>query len=67
MLIMVASCFQINISQYDLDELFCVRWNANGSMLASASQDTSVKITDFKAEKVLYTGTTLDYSASFFF
>lgn len=45
-----------------LDDINCVRWGPNGNMLASASDDKTMKLLDFKTEKVLYTGTTSDGS-----
>ncbi len=38
----------------------CVRWSSSGDMIASASEDNTVKPWDFKTEKVLHTGTTSD-------
>lgn len=40
----------------------CVRWNPNGDMLASASNDGTVKILDFKTEKDLHTEAISDRS-----
>ena len=35
-----------------------MRWSPNGDKLASASDDKTVKLLDFKTGKVLYTGIT---------
>ena len=48
----------IRIYSYLLDAVFCVRWSQSGGMLATASNDDSVIILDFKTGKVLYTGYT---------
>lgn len=45
-----------------LDCVGCVRWSSLGDMLASASNDETVKLLDFKTGKVQYTGTTFDGS-----
>ena len=37
-----------------------MRWSPSGDMLASASDDKTVKLLDFKTGKVLYTGNTSD-------
>ena len=42
-----------------------VRWSPSGDKLASASDDTTVKLLDFKTGKVLYTGNTSDGSKLF--
>ena len=42
----------------------CVRWNANGDMLVTASNDKTAKLWDFKTGKMLYTGHTQDGSNS---
>jgi len=39
-----------------------VRWNPSGNMLASASDDKTAKLIDFKTGKVLHTGNTADGS-----
>jgi len=39
-----------------------VRWNPSGDMIASASDDKTAKLLDFKTGKVLHTGTTSDGS-----
>lgn len=38
----------------------CVRWSANGNLLASAGGDTVVNLFDLKTENVIYTGVTPD-------
>jgi len=38
-----------------LGTVHCVRWNSCGDMLASASSDRTVKLLDFKTEKVIHT------------
>ena len=43
-----------------LASINCVRWDPIGCSLASASEDKTVKLLDFKTGKVLYTGTTSD-------
>lgn len=40
----------------------CVRWNPEGTLLATASDDNTVKLMDFASEKVLFTGGTSDKS-----
>ena len=44
-----------------LDQVSCVRWNPSGDMIASASDDKTVVLLDFKAGKKLYTGQTSDH------
>ena len=41
-----------------LDKINCVRWSPSGDELASASNDKTVKLVDFKTGKVLFTGNT---------
>ena len=36
----------------------CVRWNASGDMIASASADKTAALLDFKTGKKLYIGST---------
>ena len=48
-----------------LAEINCVRWSPSGEMLATTSDDTAVKLLDFKTGKMLYTGNTTDKSPSF--
>ena len=38
----------------------CVRWDSKGERLVSASSDKTVRIIDFAAGKVSYTGKTCD-------
>ena len=45
-----------------LEGINCVRWSPSGDRLASASNDKTVKLLDFKTGKVLYTGNTSDQS-----
>ena len=45
-----------------LDYVNCVRWSPSGDKLASASEDQTVKLLDFKTGKVLYTRKTSDKS-----
>ena len=40
----------------------CVRWIPNGDMLASAADDKTAKLLNFKTGKIIYTGTTSDGS-----
>ena len=47
---------------YVIAQIYCVRWNPSGDMLASASHDQTVALLDFKAGKKLYTGKTSDGS-----
>lgn len=47
---------------YLLGAINCVRWSPSGDMLATASNDQTVKILDFKTGKELYTETTMDRS-----
>ena len=39
-----------------------MRWNPSGDKLASASNDETLKLVDFKTGKVLYSGNTSDES-----
>ncbi len=39
-----------------------MRWNPSGDMIASASDDKTAKLLDFKTGKILHTGTTPDGS-----
>ena len=39
-----------------------MRWSPSGDKLASASEDKTAKLLDFKTGKVLYTGNTSDES-----
>ena len=39
-----------------------MRWSPNGDMIASASDDSTVALLDFKTGKKLYTGNTSDGS-----
>ncbi len=41
-----------------------MRWNPSGDMIASASDDNTARLFDFKTGKVLHTGTTSDGSKS---
>ncbi len=41
-----------------------MRWNPSGDMIASASDDKTAKLLDFKTGKVLHTGNTSDGSKS---
>ena len=45
-----------------LDCINCVRWSPSGELLASASEDKTVALLDFKAGKKLYSGKTSDGS-----
>ena len=45
-----------------LDLIYCVRWSSTGDMLASASNDTTAALLDFKTGKKIYTGKTSDGS-----
>lgn len=45
-----------------LGDIYCVRWDPSGSLLASASSDQRARVVDFKTGKVLLTGTTSDGS-----
>ena len=47
---------------YHLDTINCVKWSPSGDMLASASDDKTVALLDFKTGKKLYTGKTSDRS-----
>ena len=47
---------------YFLGDINCVRWSPSGDMLASASDDNTVALLDFKTSKKLYTGNTSDGS-----
>lgn len=39
-----------------LERISCVRWNPLGDMLATTSDDQTIKMLDFGTGKVLYTG-----------
>ena len=43
-----------------------MRWNADGDMLGIASNDKTSKVTDFKNEKMIYSGITSDSSNKYF-
>ena len=43
-----------------LDDINCVRWSPNGDMLATASNDMTAALLDFKTGKQLYAGNTSD-------
>ena len=45
----------------------CVRWSPNGDMIATASEDNSAKVIDFKTGKVIYSETAADRSNSCYF
>ncbi len=42
-----------------------MRWSPNGDMIASASEDKTVQVLDFKTGKVIHTGKTSDGSNNF--
>ena len=50
---------------YYIGSIYCVRWSPSGDMLASASDDKTVALLDFKNGKKLYTGNTSDGSKFF--
>ncbi len=60
------NCFDYSLSFYIIDFIIdyisCVRWNPNGDMLASASDDGTAKLIDFNTGKVIHTGNTVDGS-----
>jgi len=43
----------------------CVRWSSNEDILASAAQDNTAKLIDFKTGKIIHTEKTPDGSKSF--
>lgn len=45
-----------------LGNINCVRWDQNGYMLATASNDKTMRIIDFTSGKILYSGNTQDES-----
>ena len=45
---------------YYIDLISCVRWSPSGDMIATASDDTTAALLDFKTGKNLYTGNTSD-------
>ena len=47
---------------YYIGHINCVRWSPSGDMIASASEDKTVALLDFKTGKKLYTGNTSDGS-----
>ena len=53
---------KLTLNYCSLDDIYCVRWSPSGDKLATASQDKTVKLLDFKTGKVLYTGITSDRS-----
>ena len=53
---------RLNVWIYPLGGTNCVRWSPSGDRLASASNDKTAKLLDFKTGKVLYTGNTSDES-----
>ena len=46
-----------------LASINCVRWSSSGDTFATASDDQSAKVIDFKTGKVIYSGT--DWGISF--
>lgn len=50
----------------NIEEINCVRWHSSGTLLATASADSTAKVLDIKTEDVVYTGTTSDQSNFFF-
>lgn len=46
----------IHSHTYYLDAVVCVKWSPNGTMIATTSDDSKAKLLDFKAGKVLFTG-----------
>ena len=53
---------RLNVEIFILGCIRCVRWSPSGDMLASALDDSTVSLLDFKTGKVLYTGSTSDKS-----
>ena len=53
---------RFNVWIFIVDQINCVRWSPSGDKLASASDDKTVKLFDFKTGKVLYTGETSNQS-----
>ena len=53
---------KLTLNYCSLDYIYCVRWSPSGDKLATASQDKTVKLLDFKTGKVLYTGITSERS-----
>ena len=52
----------LNSSCYFLGQIFCVRWSPSGDLLASASEDKTAALLDFRTGKQLYTGNISDGS-----
>ena len=51
-----------NVWIFILGLINCVRWSPSGDKLASASDDKTINLLDFKTGKVLYAGKTSDKS-----
>ena len=64
LLIFLVALFNIT---YIIERIKCVRWSPNGRALATASNDGTAKILDFRSGKVSYTGKTTDNSKSSYF
>ena len=65
-LIIFFNCLLLFISFLKLlGYINCVRWSPSGDMLASASADKLINLLDFRAGRILNTGSTSDGSKSF--
>lgn len=49
-----------------LGTVYCVQWSPDGELLASASADTTAKVTNLKTRTVLHSVATVDKSITYF-
>lgn len=59
MAVMIRMLFLVIIN---LDRIYCVRWGPNGDTIASASEDKTAKLLDWKTGKVILQKETSDKS-----
>lgn len=52
----------VNYCSFFQDQILSMRWNSDGSLLATASADGTVKVAEFASDKILFEGKTPDGS-----